>query len=107
MSDDVDDRVESVRRARKLHGFIINVPYYIVLAVIVFGAVLVIMDRWRRGTFVFGSAMLLGAVFRAFLPANRVGLLQVRSRPFDIAAMATMGGLMLWLSTSIYSLGTG
>ncbi|AUH69581.1 MULTISPECIES: DUF3017 domain-containing protein [Gordonia] len=100
------ERVESMRRARKLHGFIANVPYYTVLAVIAVAALLVLIDRWRRGAFVFGSAMLLGAVFRAFLPANRVGLLQVRSRVFDICAMAALGGTVLWLATSIDSLGT-
>ncbi|ALG86660.1 DUF3017 domain-containing protein [Gordonia phthalatica] len=106
MSDDADDRVDAVRRARKAHGFIVNIPYYAVIAVIVVAAGLVLIDRWRRGTFVFGSAMLLGAAIRALLPANRVGLLQVRSKPFDIAAMASMGAMMLWLSTSIDALGT-
>lgn len=106
MSDDADDRVDAVRRARKVHGFIVNIPYYVVIAVIVVAAGLVLIDRWRRGTFVFGSAMLLGAVIRALLPGSRVGLLQVRSKPFDIAAMTAMGAMMLWLSTSIDALGT-
>ncbi|EGD56537.1 DUF3017 domain-containing protein [Gordonia neofelifaecis] len=100
------DRVESIRRARKVYGFIVDLPYYIVLAVIAVAALLVLIDRWRRGAFVFGAAMLLGAVFRAFLPANRTGLLQVRSRAFDISAMAVLGGSVLWLATSIDSLGT-
>ncbi|MGB3695860.1 MAG: DUF3017 domain-containing protein [Gordonia sp. (in: high G+C Gram-positive bacteria)] len=100
------ERIESIRRARKLHGFIINIPYYTVLVVIAIAALLVLIDRWRRGAFVFGAAMLLGAVFRAFLPAQRVGLLQIRSRAFDIGAMAALGGTVLWLATSIDSLGT-
>lgn len=105
--DDPDaERVQAVRRARRLHDFVVNIPYYLVLSVIVVAAVLVLIDRWRRGAFVFGSAMILGALFRAFLPAHRVGLLQVRSRVFDIAAMTAMGGTILWLATSIDSLGT-
>ena len=106
MSDAAEDRVESVRRARRVHGFIINIPYYAVIGIIVVAAALVLIDRWRRGTFVFGSAMLFGAVLRAAIPAHSVGLLQVRSKPFDIAAMASMGAMMLWLSTSIDALGT-
>ncbi|WP_026919441.1 DUF3017 domain-containing protein [Gordonia shandongensis] len=98
--------VESVRRARRLHRFIVGIPYYIVLSVILVGVVLVVIDRWRRGTFVCGSALILGAVFRAFLPSGRVGLLQVRSRVFDVVAMGAMGAAVLWLSTSIDSLGT-
>lgn len=101
-----EERIEAMRKARQLYGIFVNIPYYLVLAVIAIAGILIIIDRWRRGAFVFGSAMLLGAAFRAFLPAHRVGLLQVRSRAFDIGAMLALGSVVLWLATSIDSLGT-
>ncbi|MFT4086552.1 MAG: DUF3017 domain-containing protein [Gordonia sp. (in: high G+C Gram-positive bacteria)] len=100
------ERVESLRKARRRRRLLRQIPFFVVLAIIGFAAVLVLMDRWRRGAFVFGSAMLVGAVLRAVLPTSRAGLLQVRSRGFDIGAMATLGVLVLWLATSIDSLGT-
>ena len=101
-----DQRVDAIRRARRVHGIIANIPFYVVLAVVVAAAVLVLVDRWRRGAFVFGSAMLLGAAVRALLPTSRVGLLQVRGRAFDVAAMTALGVSILWFATSIDSLGT-
>ncbi|GEE01960.1 hypothetical protein nbrc107696_24060 [Gordonia spumicola] len=101
-----EERVDAIRRARRIHTVIANIPFYVVLAIVVVAAVLVLVDRWRRGAFVFGSAMLVGATFRAILPAIRVGLLQVRSRPFDVAVMTAVGVAVLWLATSISSLGT-
>lgn len=99
--------VESLRRARQRHRIIRQIPFFAVMAVVTLAAILVLFDRWRRGSVAFGAALLLGATLRALLPTDRVGLLQVRSRPFDIAAMASMGVLVIWLATSIDSLGTG
>lgn len=54
----------------------------------------------------FGSALLFGALLRALIPTSRAGLLQVRGKFFDVAAMASAGALILWLATSIDPLGT-
>ncbi|MBR7552321.1 DUF3017 domain-containing protein, partial [Mycobacterium tuberculosis] len=56
--------------------------------------------------FVFGTALLLGALLRAVLPTSRVGLLQVRGRFFDVVSLASVGAVMLWLAASIDPLGT-
>ncbi|WP_132993952.1 DUF3017 domain-containing protein [Gordonia zhaorongruii] len=101
-----ENRIESIRRARRLHGVIANIPFYVVLALIAIAGVLILLDRWRRGAFVFGSAILVAATIRAVLPTSRVGLLQVRGRAFDVASMAALGASVLWLATSIDSLGT-
>ncbi|MCF8611732.1 DUF3017 domain-containing protein [Gordonia sp. HY285] len=101
-----DDRVDELRRARRIHGYIANIPFYVVLALVAVAALLVLVDRWRRGAFVFGAALLVAGTIRALLPTTRVGLLQVRSRPFDVATMAVLGASVLWLATSIDSLGT-
>ena len=51
-------------------------------------------DSWRLGGLVIGCALLVGAAIRIVLPAREVGLLQVRSRGFDIAAL-TIGGVAI------------
>ncbi|WP_338893138.1 DUF3017 domain-containing protein [Rhodococcus sovatensis] len=83
-----------------------NLPLLAVLVVIVGALVLVVADRWRRGSFVLGIATILAAGFRLCLPENRVGLLAVRSRAFDVSALALVGGAIVFLSSSIDPLGT-
>ncbi|MBY6413890.1 DUF3017 domain-containing protein [Rhodococcus sp. BP-252] len=83
-----------------------NLPLLVVLLVILAALALVLADRWRRGAFVLGVATILAAGFRLCLPENRVGLLQVRSRGFDVAALALVGGAIVFLSASIDPLGT-
>ncbi|NDK91971.1 DUF3017 domain-containing protein [Gordonia desulfuricans] len=99
-----DDTTE--QHDRILRTCLVQIPYLLVLLCVAVAAALVLFDRWRRGAFVFGSAMLLGAVLRGVLPPNQVGLLQVRGRLFDVATMASVGALVLWLATSIDPLGT-
>ncbi len=99
-------RVENIRRARAARRYLVQIPYLIVVLAFLVGALLVLFDRWRRGAFVFGSALILGAVMRALIPTSRAGLLQVRSKFTDVSAMASVGALILWLATSIDPLGT-
>lgn len=106
MTAGTPDGVRRIRRARRVRGYMVQIPYLLVLLVVAIAAALVLFDRWRRGAFVFGSALLLGAVLRALIPTSRVGLLQVRGRFFDVTTMASAGALILWLSTSIDPLGT-
>lgn len=83
-----------------------NLPLILVLIVIFAALVLVLADRWRRGAFVLGIATILAAGFRMCLPENRIGLLQVRGRAFDVSALALVGGAIVFLSASIDPLGT-
>ncbi|MBU3061625.1 DUF3017 domain-containing protein [Nocardia sp. NEAU-G5] len=64
-------------------------------------------DRWRRGALFIGGAPLLAAVLRLVLPEARVGLLAVRSRPFDVGAYAVLGGTIIALAVTISTLGIG
>lgn len=84
-----------------------QIPFLLVMSIVLLAAILVLVDRWRRGSVAFGAALLIGAVFRAVLPNDRAGLLQVRSRAFDIGALTSLGMLVIWLAVSIDSLGTG
>lgn len=90
----------------RLRAVLVQLPYLLVMLGVLAAALLVMFDRWRRGSFVFGAALLVGAVLRAFIPSSRAGLLQVRGKSFDVTVMATVGGVMLWLAASIDSLGT-
>ena len=83
-----------------------NLPMLAVLAVFAAAVVLVLADRWRRGALVFGVAVIIGAAARWFVPENRVGLLAVRGRVFDTAAMGVMGVLIATLALTIDPLGT-
>jgi Protein of unknown function (DUF3017) len=99
-------RARRLHRARQLRGVLVQIPFIAVMALIVVAAIFLIFDRWRRGTFVLGSAALLAALLRAILPTSRVGLLEVRGRMSDVSSMVIVGVAILWLSTSIDPLGT-
>ncbi|MCA1006339.1 DUF3017 domain-containing protein [Rhodococcus hoagii] len=83
-----------------------NWPLLAVLLVVAAAFVLVLADRWRRGALVLGGAMVLAALLRAALSSDRVGLLAVRGKGFDVAAMALVGATIIALAASIDPLGT-
>lgn len=85
----------------------LNLPLLAVTLVIAAAVVFVLADRWRRGAFVFGGAVLLAGVLRWILDDAQVGLLQVRGKKFDVAAMLVVGGMIVALAASIDPLGTG
>lgn len=87
--------------------FQVHLPMLLVVVVLLVAVVFVAQDRWRRGAFFIGGATLLAAVFRLCLPTARVGLLAVRSRPFDIGAYTVLGGAIIVLAVTISSLGVG
>jgi hypothetical protein len=67
-------------------------PFVLVCAGVVAGlAVVVGLDRFRRGTLVMAAAVLLGAWLRVLLPSDRVGLLRVRGRMVDVATLLVLG----------------
>jgi hypothetical protein len=77
----------------------------LVVAVLVVAAVFLVQDRWRRGAYIIGGATLVAAALRLCLPTVRVGLLAVRSRPFDVGAYTALGGVIVALAATINSLG--
>ncbi|MEU1429185.1 DUF3017 domain-containing protein [Nocardia sp. NPDC056611] len=74
-------------------------------AVLVVAVVFLAWDRWRRGTFFFGGATLLAAALRLALPTDRVGLLAVRSKGFDVVWLTVLGVAIIVLAATISSLG--
>ena len=69
-------------------------PLLIVLVGVVGGLVIAVIGEqtWRIGCLLVGTSLLVGAVIRGALPGREAGLLQVRSRPFDITVL-TLGGI--------------
>ncbi|QLY31968.1 DUF3017 domain-containing protein [Nocardia huaxiensis] len=82
-----------------------NLPILLVGAVLVVAVVFLAWDRWRRGTYVIGGATLLAAALRMMLPTERAGLLAVRSKRFDVAWMAVLGGATIAVAATISTLG--
>ncbi|MGL6235389.1 MAG: DUF3017 domain-containing protein [Segniliparus sp.] len=97
---------EHHRRALRVRLLLNQAPFLVVVFLLLVAAVLVELDRWRRGGAVIGFAVITAAVFRAALPTNRVGLLAVRGRLFDVVVLALVGAAILWVSWTINPLGT-
>jgi uncharacterized membrane protein YjjP (DUF1212 family) len=88
---------DPVRRPSTLGGLV----YLVVVAVAAAGLVVMAFGPWRRGVVVVGIAMLLGAATRLTLGELRAGMLRVRSRWFDVAALTGVGVLLLLLARVI------
>jgi Protein of unknown function (DUF3017) len=67
-------------------------PFIVVCLGVLFGlTVVVLLDRFRRGTLLLAASVILGAWLRALLPAGRCGLLKVRGRAVDVATLLVLG----------------
>jgi len=84
-----------------------HLPMVLVGLVVLVAVVFVASDRWRRGALIFGGAALLAAALRLCLPSIRVGVLAVRSKPFDVAALTLLGSAIVFLAVTINTLGVG
>lgn len=102
----VEPAAEQYRRARMVRAVVANAGYVAVVAVLAAGMVLIGLEYWRRGLFVFGAGTGLAAVLRAVLPERRQGLLRVRSRWFDTAVLALASIAILVVSWGISPLDT-
>ncbi len=73
----------------------------LVLLGVLIGLALIAQDHWKQGLSLMGATLLLAAAARLLLPASRVGLLVVRSRPFDVAALALLGAAILGVTFQV------
>lgn len=71
-------------------------PLLVVLVGVALGLVIAVIgdQTWRLGGLVIGTSLLVGAVIRGALLNRDAGLLQVRSRPFDLAVLI-LGGIAI------------
>jgi Protein of unknown function (DUF3017) len=62
-------------------------PLLAVLLTAAAGLVVVASNHFKRGTVLFGVALVLGMFLRFILPDSRIGLLRVRSRTIDVLTL--------------------
>ena len=86
-------------------GLQIAMIVVLVLAVAVSGY-FAATEHWRRATFTLGSAMIWLAIIRLTCDSKIVGVLAVRSVRFDVAYTTILGSAMVFLATSVDSLGS-
>lgn len=78
-------------------------PLLAVVAGVVVGLVIALAGRetWRLGCIVIAASLLMGAAERALLPARLAGLLQVRGRWVDVAALGLAGVALFALAIAV------
>ena len=76
-------------------------PILAVGAVVAVGLVGVALDHWRYGSLVIGIGLLLAGGLRLTLRERQAGLLVVRSRSFDAAALLVLGFALVALANTI------
>ncbi|MBB6170017.1 hypothetical protein HNR23_000077 [Nocardiopsis mwathae] len=79
-------------------GWLAQVPYFLVLATMSAGIVVVAAAYFKRGPALIAGALLLAAAFRYLLPPDRIGMLAVRRRWIDIATTVTLAVLLIVLA---------
>lgn len=73
-------------------------PLLIVVAGILVGLGVAFVGQWRMGSMIIGSSLLIGAVERMLLSRRDAGLLQVRTKAFDIIVLLGMGAAIIALA---------
>ena len=81
-------------------------PILTVGLIFVFAFILVAAGFWRRGALLIGIGVGVAAALRVALPADRAGLLAVRTKAIDLTTMAAVGAAVLYIAGTIDPLGT-
>jgi hypothetical protein len=89
------------RRARWLRA---ELPFVLVVASIVAAAgyLYLFPGHWRRATAAMGVALLAACLLRLVLPADRIGLLNVRGRWYDAVCYFVMGAVILGVDIRLH-----
>ena len=77
------------------------VPAALVAVIALVGMGLVLTQHWRRGAVLLGVALLVAAVLRMTVPAERVGLLAIRGKAVDVLCYSGFGVAMVLLAATI------
>jgi len=73
--------------------------YLAVLGLTGIALVVIGLGHWRGGVQTLGAGLVAAAAVRGLLPRRDVGMLQVRSRWFDVTLLAA-AGVALWVLAS-------
>jgi hypothetical protein len=87
-------RTEPAAAARTLRAW----PLLVVLVGVVAGLVIALLGQWRLGCLVIGGSLGVGAMERLALPSREAGLLQVRSKAFDVGMLIVLSATILVLA---------
>ena len=87
----------SPRRPSTFGGLI----YLALVGLTVAGLVLVAFGPWRRGIALVGAAFVVASGSRLLLGEDEAGMLRVRGRWFDVAALAGVGLALIALAANI------
>ena len=58
-------------------------------------------STWRLGCLLIGASLGIGAVERIALPSRDAGLLQVRSKAFDVTVLAVIAAAIIALAIAV------
>ncbi len=72
--------------------------YLLVIAGTAVGLGIVEWGSWRLGVKVIGASVLVAAATRACLNSFNSGMLRVRSKPFDLLLLTTLGVMLIVLA---------
>jgi hypothetical protein len=70
-------------------------PIGIVLLGVVTALVIVALDHFRLGSLVLAASLVLAFGLRLILPADRVGMLAVRSRSIDLIVLGALAAALV------------
>jgi Protein of unknown function (DUF3017) len=89
-------RPETSTAARSLRQW----PLLIVVIGVLAGLVVSFLGEstWRLGCLLIGASLGVGAVERITLPSRDAGLLQVRTKAFDVTVLAVAGAAIIALA---------
>jgi hypothetical protein len=89
------------RRPSTIGGFC----YLAVLLVAAAGLIVVATGEWRVGVDLLAGSLLASALARAVLTNDEAGMLEVRSKPLDVSLMVVVGGVLIWLASTVPNAG--
>ena len=75
------------------------------LAVAATGLIVVATGEWRAGVDVLAASLLGSALSRSVLPDSEAGMLEVRSKFLDVSLLVVVGGLLIWLASTVPNAG--
>jgi hypothetical protein len=88
---------EPMRYGRALRAARADVPFLAVVLVMALGFLLVWIrpEHWLRGVTVIGADLVVAGGLRLVLSPRQIGILAVRSRPFDVLCYVGLGVLVI------------
>lgn len=70
-------------------------PIAVVLVAVGASLLVVALDRFRIGSLMLAASLVLAFVLRLILPADRAGMLAVRSKRVDLIVLGTLAGALV------------